>query len=201
MAEAGGKRSCRETSAGGRRKVPRVEDEDREEGLMEGVRCGVEFFDQPCEDLASALLGCVLVCLGEDGVECRGVVVEAEAYLGGEDRAAHSYNGRRSRANAAMYMVSEGEGEGQHVTVYILYLQAPGTAYVYSIYGMHCCFNVSSQGEGAAVLVRALCPVAGLETMRSRRGWKEGGKGKQRKDSDLCNGPGKLCQAMGITKQ
>ena len=117
MAEAGGKRSrksCRETSAtvsaGGRRKAPRVEDNDREEGLMEGVRCGVEFFDQPCANLASALLGCVLVCRGEDGEECRGVVVEVEAYLGGEDRAAHSYNGRRSRANAAMYMVSEGRG-------------------------------------------------------------------------------------------
>ena len=203
MAEAGGKRSCRETSAGGRRKVPRVEDDDREEGLMEGVRCGVEFFDQPCENLASALLGCVLVSRGEDGVECRGVVVETEAYLGGEDRAAHSYNGRRSRANAAMYMVSEGEGGrgGEGICQCVLYLQAPGTAYVYSIYGMHCCFNVSSHGEGAAVLVRALCPVAGLEVMRSRRGWKERGEGKQRKDSDLCNGPGKLCQAMGITKQ
>ena len=93
-----------------------------------------------------------------------------------------------------------GGGEGQHVTV-SLYLQAPGTAYVYSIYGMHCCFNVSSQGEGAAVLVRALCPVAGLEAMRSRREWKERGEGKQRKDSELCNGPGKLCQSMGITKQ
>ena len=76
-------------------------------------------------------------------------------------------------------------------------MQAPGTAYVYSIYGMHSCFNVSSRGEGAAVLVRALQPGAGLEVMRARRG---GGRGV-RKNSDLCNGPGKLCQAMGITKQ
>ena len=69
------------------------------------MRCGLEFFDQPCVDLARALLGCVLVCC-EGGEECRGEVVEVEAYLGGKDKAAHSYNGRRSRANEAMYMVS-----------------------------------------------------------------------------------------------
>ena len=72
----------------------------------EGVRCGLEFFDQPCEDLARAMLGCVLVCRGENGEECRGEVVEVEAYLGGEDRAAHSFGGRRTAANEAMFMVS-----------------------------------------------------------------------------------------------
>lgn len=72
--------------------------------------------------------------------------------------------------------------------------QPPGTAYVYSIYGMHCCFDVSSYGDGAAVLVRALEPVAGQEVMRGRRGG-------ARKETDLCNGPAKLCQAMGISKR
>lgn len=69
---------------------------------------------------------------------------------------------------------------------------------MYSIYGIHCCFNVSSQGEGAAVLVRALVPMAGLEAMRGRRGRREG---REMRDTDLCSGPAKLCQAMGITKQ
>jgi hypothetical protein len=72
----------------------------------EVVRCGLEFYDQPCEDLARAMLGCVLVCRGEAGEECRGEVVEVEAYLGGEDRAAHSFGGRRTAANEAMFMVS-----------------------------------------------------------------------------------------------
>jgi DNA-3-methyladenine glycosylase len=140
----------------------------------EVVRCGLEFYDQPCEDLARAMLGCVLVCRGEAGEECRGEVVEVEAYLGGEDRAAHSFGGRRTAANEAMFM-------------------PPGTAYVYSIYGVHHCFNVSSRGPGGAVLVRALCPVAGLEIMSTRRGG--------RRERDLCSGPGKLCQALAIDKR
>ena len=73
------------------------------------------------------------------------------------------------------------------------FLQPPGTAYVYSIYGVHHCFNVSSRGSGAAVLVRALRPVAGLETMSTRRG--------DRRERDLCSGPGKLCQALAIDKR
>ena len=73
-----------------------------------GVRCGFEFYNCSCEELARALLGCVLVCQwgGEEGGECRGRVVEVEAYLGGEDKAAHSYNGRCTEANKAMFMVS-----------------------------------------------------------------------------------------------
>ncbi len=139
-----------------------------------GVRCGRLFYDRPCEELAKALLGCALVrvCGGE---ECRGVVVETEAYLGKEDKAAHSYRGRRTDRNGATFM-------------------EPGTAYVYSVYGMHRCFNVSSRGEGCAVLVRALEPMGGLEGMQSRRGARPRGR-------DLCNGPAKLCQAMGIGKE
>ena len=140
---------------------------------VRGERCGRDFFDRPCEDLAKALLGCVLVRVCE-GEECRGRVVETEAYLGGEDRAAHSYNGHRTERNEAMYM-------------------DPGTAYVYSIYGMYCCLNISSHGDGAAVLLRALEPVGGLEWMKRRRK-------AARKERDLCNGPAKLCQAMGIDR-
>ena len=140
---------------------------------VRGERCGRDFFDCPCEDLAKALLGCVLVRVCE-GEECRGRVVETEAYLGGEDRAAHSYNGHRTERNEAMYI-------------------DPGTVYVYSVYGMHCCLNISSRGDGAAVLLRALEPVGGLEWMKRRRK-------AARKERDLCNGPAKLCQAMGIDR-
>lgn len=139
-----------------------------------GRRCGRQFFDKPCEQLAQDLLGCALFREAERGLQCFGRIVETEAYLGGEDKAAHSYNGKRTERNEAMYM-------------------PPGTAYVYSIYGMHCCFNISSQGDGAAVLIRALEPVGGMASMMVRR------KGVK-KPQDLCNGPAKLCQAMGIDK-
>jgi len=104
-----------------------------------------------------------------------GRIVETEAYLGGEDKAAHSYGGRRTSRNEAMYM-------------------PPGTAYVYSIYGMHRCFNISSDGEGAAVLIRALEPLGGIEDMRTAR------KASTKGNKNLCNGPAKLCQALGIDK-
>ena len=71
---------------------------------------------------------------------------------------------------------------------------SPGTCYVYSIYGMHHCVNISSLGEGAAILIRSLEPLDGTEMMRKRRE-------KCRKDVDLCRGPGKLCQALGISKE
>ena len=142
-------------------------------------RCDRSFFDDDCESLSQRLLGCVLVrrhsSSGDGEVrETRGVIVETEAYLGREDKAAHSYNGKKTERNAAMFM-------------------PPGTAYVYSIYGMHCCFNISSRGDGAAVLVRALEPVAGTEVMREKRK-------AAKKDKDLCSGPAKLCQAMSIDK-
>lgn len=92
------KRKCSATTTSEKRL------KEDEELLVEGVRCGQDFFDKPCIELARAMLGCVLVCRGE-GDECRGEVVEVEAYLGGDDRAAHSYNGRRTTANEAMYMV------------------------------------------------------------------------------------------------
>lgn len=138
-----------------------------------GRRCNSAFFDCPCEEVARNLLGCVLVRVIE-GEKCCGRIVETEAYLGGDDKAAHSYNGKRTERNEAMYM-------------------PPGTAYVYSIYGMHCCFNISSRGGGAAVLIRALEPLVGVAGMMERR---KGGK----KERDLCNGPAKLCQALSIDR-
>ncbi|XP_065900090.1 uncharacterized protein [Dysidea avara] len=134
-----------------------------------------KFFDQPCKDLAIALLGTVLV-REHSGSLIKGKIVETEAYLGGVDKAAHSYEGKKTSRNEAMFM-------------------CPGTCYVYSIYGVHNCVNISSRGEGAAVLIRALEPVNGVELMRTLRGKVAG------KDHELCKGPGNLCKALNITKE
>jgi DNA-3-methyladenine glycosylase len=112
-----------------------------------------------------------------------GRIVEVEAYLGQEDPAAHSACGRTPR-NAALF-------------------GPPGHAYVYFIYGNHFCFNVSClpDGEAGGILFRALEPVAGIEDMAEARGVslsQESGKGDLRK---LTSGPGRLAQALGITRE
>jgi DNA-3-methyladenine glycosylase len=131
------------------------------------------FFARDTVRVARALLGCVLETRVRGAVTA-GRIVEVEAYVGPHDPAAHGYANRRSHRNASMF-------------------GKPGTAYVYFIYGMHWCFNVVTEPEGvpAAVLVRALEPVAGLATMRRRRHTDQ--------DRLLCSGPGRLCQALGIT--
>ena len=104
-----------------------------------------------------------------------GRIVEVEAYCGADDPAAHSYRGQTAR-NATMF------GPAGHM-------------YVYFTYGMHWCCNAvcGDVGEGAGVLIRALQPLTGLPLMRALRP-------KARTDRDLCNGPGKLTQALGIGK-
>ena len=88
----------------------------------------VTFFDQPCVELARNLLGKNVVRISPDGKRLSGRIVETEGYIGTEDRASHSYGGRRTARNEAMYM-------------------PPGTSYVYNIYGIYTCMNISSRGK------------------------------------------------------
>ncbi|XP_036422733.1 DNA-3-methyladenine glycosylase [Colossoma macropomum] len=167
----------------------RYEEQDQEELRSQyfarndenGARLRFNFFNQPCVDLAKAFLGKVLVRRHCDGTELRGRVVETEAYLGGEDKASHSAGGKRTERNVAMFM-------------------KPGTVYVYPIYGIYLCMNVSSQGEGAAVLLRSLEPLQGQDVMRKLRAAKRRDGARALKDRELCNGPSKLCQALDIQR-
>ena len=124
----------------------------------------------PSTDVAPRLLNKILVA-----GECSGRIVEVEAYCGGEDPASHAFRGPTAR-NASMF-------------------KGPGVLYVYFTYGMHWCANVvtGAEGDGWAVLLRALAPLTGLETMRTRRP-------AARSDRDLCSGPAKLCAALGIDR-
>ncbi|KAH3860790.1 uncharacterized protein LOC127865786 isoform X1 [Dreissena polymorpha] len=146
-----------------------------------GSRLDSMFFNRSCKELAKALLGQTLISI-VDKTRVAGKIVETEAYLGPEDKAAHSYNGKRTARNEAMFL-------------------CPGTAYVYNIYGMYCCMNISAEENGAAVLIRALQPLENLENMdKLRTKGKEGASLMKKGGQGLCNGPSKLCQALGITK-
>ncbi|MDW7652425.1 MAG: DNA-3-methyladenine glycosylase [Bacillota bacterium] len=131
----------------------------------------VSFYSSPTVDMAKSLLGKILVHETEEGLTA-GRIVETEAYLSRCDAACHASRGKTAR-NAAMFGPA-------------------GTAYVYLIYGVHYCFNVVTgcEGEGEAVLVRALEPVCGLQIMAKRRSTEV--------KKQLASGPGKLCQAMAI---
>jgi DNA-3-methyladenine glycosylase len=128
------------------------------------------FYARSTVEVARGLLGKVLVHGSTSGI-----IVETEAYLGGEDRAAHSARGLTERTRVIF--------------------GPPGHAYVYLIYGMYECLNLVAErtGRPGCVLIRALEPVSGVELMRARRG-------AARKLEQLANGPGKLTLALGITR-
>ncbi|MDR0464723.1 MAG: DNA-3-methyladenine glycosylase [Treponema sp.] len=131
---------------------------------------GKRFYKQPTIELAKALLGKYLV-FGK----LKGIITETEAYLYKNDPGCHASKGLTKR-NAPMFGPA-------------------GNIYVYLIYGMYHCLNIVSgkDGEGEAVLIRALEPVDGISLMQKRR--------KTKITENLCNGPGKLTQAFGIAKK
>lgn len=134
------------------------------------------------ESAARKLLGARLVRILESGERLSGRIVETEAYLGVEDRAAHTYAGRRTARNESMYARA-------------------GTAYVYFTYGMHHCVNAvcGREGEPIAVLIRALEPEEGIDTMRAHRSRRV--RKRPPTHRDLCRGPGRLCEAMEIDRR
>lgn len=126
--------------------------------------------------VARDLLGKLLVVPSRNGTRVSGKIVEVEAYRGPQDRAAHSYGGRRTKRTETMYGIG-------------------GTAYVFFVYGMYNQFNVVTNAADAphAVLIRAVEPVEGIDVMRRRRPGKT--------DHNLTNGPGKLCIALEIDRK
>jgi DNA-3-methyladenine glycosylase len=125
-----------------------------------------DFYDRPVLEVAPELIGCV-VTHGDTA----GVIVETEAYHESEP-ASHAFAGLTPRTQTLF--------------------GAPGVAYVYRSYGIHALLNAvcEPEGEGAAVLIRALEPLDGIEEMRARRG--------PHRLEELCSGPGKLTQALGV---
>jgi len=142
--------------------------------LRRAATLPVAFFRRPAEVVAAELLGMVVVS-SVGGKHTEGRIVETEAYLGYDDPASHGYLHRRNARNQALF-------------------GPPGSWYVYLSYGVHWCANLVCQRSGlaSAVLLRALEPLAGLEIMRRRRGGVP--------DRELCSGPGKLTQALGIAR-
>jgi DNA-3-methyladenine glycosylase len=130
-----------------------------------------DFYDRPVIEVARDLIGCTVEHRG-----AAGVIVETEAYHESEP-ACHAFVGLTPRT----------------VTLF----GSPGFAYVYRSYGVHALFNAvcEPEGVGAAVLIRALLPTAGIEQMRARRGLIAG---RPAREEDLCSGPGKLTQALDI---
>ena len=144
-----------------------------------------EFYTRPDTlQIAQDLLGKILVVPTENGKRVSGMIVETEAYLGSEDKAAHSYGNRRTKRTETMFALG-------------------GTVYIFFIYGMYFQFNVVVGEIGAphAILIRAVEPVEGIETMRVRRQTVKGKISNSRMpDANLTSGPGKLCIALGIDR-
>lgn len=140
-----------------------------------------EFFNRDPRIVGKELLGAVLV-RREGGATIAGRIVETEAYLGSGDPAAHAAAGR-TRRNEVLF-------------------GSPGRAYVYFIYGNHFCLNVSClpEGDAGCVLIRALEPLAGVEQMAELRRM-ELNPDARRQLRLLTSGPGRLAQALGITRE
>ncbi len=134
-----------------------------------------EYLKDPFEIAKEVLLGAYL-CSNIGGRFTAGKITELEVYIGAEDKACHAYPNKKTPRNEVMF-------------------EQGGVAYVFFVYGMYNQFNVvtNEKGTANALLIRALEPVGGLEIMQERR--------KCTKIENLTTGPGKLCQALGITRE
>ncbi len=140
------------------------------------MRLNREFYMKDAVTAGKELLGKIIVKKRADGKIFSGRITEVEAYMGAVDKASHSYGNRRTKRTEVMYK------EG-------------GYSYVFLIYGMYECFNVtvSDEGKPEAVLIRGVEPLENREIMQAER--------KVKKEKDISNGPGKLTKALGITRE
>jgi len=157
------------------------EAEDVQSKLKKSIVLEPIFYKQPALDLAKAILGKCLVKILEDGTRVSGIIIDTEAYPGSDDKASHSFNGKRTGHNSALY-------------------EEAGGIYIHNTFGGNCTMFITCKGEGAAVYIRAVEPKEGLQRMRELRGKNKEDKGKSLLDADLCSGPAKLTQAFGITR-
>ncbi len=141
-----------------------------------------EFYNRDALIVAKELLGKVLVH-ELYGQKISAKIVETEAYMGINDKAAHSYGGRRTQRVEVMY-------------------GGPGFSYIFFIYGIHYCFNIVTreQGNPQAVLIRAVEPIKGLDIIAGNRFGKTYSQLSKSKMKNLTNGPGKLCKALAIDR-
>lgn len=143
----------------------------------------MDFFIRDTVSVARDLLGQYLV--RQDGIDCMVCrITETEAYVGAVDKACHAYGGKRTSRTEPLYA-------------------APGTAYVYLIYGMYHCLNFVTEPEGiaSAVLIRAVEPVRGVDAVSRRRFGVNAAEMTTYQRKNFMNGPGKLCKGLSIDKQ
>lgn len=142
-----------------------------------GRRLTRSFFERPCAAVARDLIGCTFTRTLDDGIVLAARLVEVEAYVGdGTDPGSHAHRGPTPR-NRVMFGPA-------------------GRLYVYLIYGLHYCANIVCEGgRGAAVLLRAAEPMAGIDVMRARRGLDE-----KTPDAAILRGPANFCRALGLSR-
>ena len=140
------------------------------------MRIERKFYMRDAVTVGKDILGKIIVKKTDDGRIMSGRITEVEAYMGITDKASHSYGGRRTKRTEVMYK------EG-------------GYSYVFLIYGMYECFNVTvgREGDPQAVLIRGVEPLENKNLMWEKR--------KVKKEKDISNGPGKLTKALGITRE
>ena len=140
------------------------------------MRIERKFYMRDAVTVGKDILGKIIVKKTADGRIMSGRITEVEAYMGITDKASHSYGGRRTKRTEVMYK------EG-------------GYSYIFLIYGMYECFNVTvgREGDPQAVLIRGVEPLENKNLMQEKR--------KVKKEKDISNGPGKLTKALGITRE